>query len=289
MAEFVTANSGVPTHEALLRSAPPGSPRQLALLFTTTGYRATIAALYALEAEFRHIADSRSLEAAHARLEWWREELNLLAVGRPTHPLAKGLLSLHGFGFADWPLLHEPLIAAEVDLARVTYRDWPELESYCFRAAGALQTVIAMVLAGGRPLEDRERRYARLLGEGLRQAEMLRDLRLDASLGRSYAPLQIRGKAGVDPMSVAGDDADAAERTFALNLRERVRARLASLEPILETPELRRTHRHGLVLAALNLRMIERLESESVPAAARFDLEPLARLWTAWRTAVRIA
>jgi hypothetical protein len=40
-------------------------------------------------------------------------------------------------------------------------------------------------------------------------------------------------------------------------------------------------------MASLHLRLIEQLDRSDALAARRFDFEPLGRLWTAWRTAVR--
>lgn len=265
------------------------SPRQLALLFTDERTRAALAGLYEFEAEVRRIVGSHSHEAAHARLQWWRAELDRLARGSPTHPVAVALLAMREHGFTDWALLQELLVAADLDLARFTYHDWPQLEAYCFRAAGALQTAIAAVLAHGRPLADRERAFARRLGAGMRQAEMLRDLHVDIGRGRLYAPLDVLRSADVDPMSLGRSDPGPATQSFLDDWRSRVRGHLHGLGSLLEEPGLQRTHRHGLVLAALHLRMLDRFAGPSARAASRIDLEPLARLWTAWRTAVRHA
>jgi hypothetical protein len=39
----------------------------------------------------------------------------------------------------------------------------------------------------------------------------------------------------------------------------------------------------------MHVRLIERLDGPESPNSRRFDLEPLGRLWTAWRTALRHA
>jgi phytoene/squalene synthetase len=118
---------------------------------------------------------------------------------------------------------------------------------------------------------------------------MLLDLRIDASRGRLYAPLDALRLAGLDGIAFDHGDTSATVRSFLNDWRTRVRVHLDGLGSLLGTPGLRRTHRHGLVLAALHLRMLDRLEARSARDAGRLDLEPLARLWTAWRTAVRHA
>lgn len=289
MAEHPATSMPEVVAEACAPSLPPGSPRQLALLFTEERAHAALGGLYAFEAEVRRIVGSHSHEAAHARLQWWRTELDRLAGGSPTHPIAVALLAMREHGFTDWVLLQELLVAADLDLARFTYQSWAELEAYCFRAAGALQTTIAAVLARGQPLGDRERSFARRLGAGIRQAEMLRDLQIDVGRGRLYAPLDALRSADLDPMSLGRSDPGQAVQVFLDDWRSRVRGHLHGLGSLLEEPELRRRHRHGLVLAALHLRMLDRLGEPSARATGRIDLEPLARLWTAWRTAVRHA
>lgn len=282
-------NSSEPVREALRRGLPPGSPRHLAVLFTERAARAPLSALYAFEAELRRIVASESHEAAHARLQWWRGELERLAAGRPTHPIAVALRPLQDLPRADLTLLHELLAAADLDLARFTYHSWQELEAYCFRSSGALQLLIASVVADGRALTEQERGFARQLGAGMRQAEILRDLNLDVGHGRLYAPLDQLAIAGVDPQSLGRPPTDAAAARFLADWRARVRLALQSLPSVLDAPALRVTQRHGLVLASLHVRLVERLDTSDARASRRPDFEPIGRLWTAWRTAVRHA
>jgi phytoene synthase len=281
--------SSEPVREVLQRGLPPGSPRHLAVLFTDPGARAPLGALYAFEAELRRMLSGASHEAAHARLQWWRGELERLFEGRPSHPVAAALLPLQTHAGADLTLLRELLVAADLDLARFTYHSWQELEAYCFRSSGALQLLVASVVAGGRMLTEHEQRFARQLGSGIRQAEILRDLTPDAGRGRLYAPLDALAAAGVVPEGLARSPTDAAAARFLADWRRRVRDALASLPALLEAPGLRAAQRHGLVLASLHVRLLDRLERPGGGALRRFDLEPLGGLWTAWRTAVRHA
>lgn len=288
MPEATNPSAADPVHEAVQRGLPPGSPRHLAVLFAEPAARSRLGTLYAFEAEIRRVVRSESHEAAHARLQWWRGELDRLAAGRPSHPIASALQSLHGRDGLDLTLLHEVLAAADLDLARFTYLSWPELDAYCFRSGGALQVLIAGVLATGRTLSDAEREFAGRLGTAIRQAEILRDLRVDASGGWLYPPLDALAAAGIDRASLGGPESAAAPAAFKADWRTRIRAELRSLPSLLDTPERRRAQRHGLVLAALHARLVDRLERADTPPA-RFDLEPFARLWTAWRTALRHA
>jgi len=267
----------------------PGSPRHLAALFGGSSARASVEAVYSLEAELRRIVHSASHEAAHARLLWWRGEIDRLSAGKPEHPMAAALLPLREATGSDFSLLGEMLVAADLDLARFKYQTRRELDAYLFRSAGAPQTLIARALAAGRELTAAEREFARRLGAALRQAEIVRDLRLDASSGRIYAPLDLLDASGIDPGSLAGQTHPAALRTFVEAWRRDVRTELAALPALLDSRELRATQRHGLVLAELVARQIDEELDSARPRPRSGRFAPLQRVWTAWRTALRHA
>lgn len=264
-------------------AVPGGSLRHLAVLFSGSPERPLLEAIYAYEAELRRIVQGSSHEAAHARLLWWRGEIDRLAGGRPTHPLAEALLPLRGRRDVDLDLLHEMLVAADLDLARLTYSSWQELDAYLFRSAGAPQVLIAAVLAGERGLAPAEREFAQRLGAAVRQERMLRNLSSDVAHGRLYAPLQALEAAGLEPRTF-GRPPDPAGAAFIADWRERVRCELDGLPALLGVAAHRQAQRHGLVLAELHGRQLRRGHG---PAGSPRDLDPLTRLWTAWRTAVR--
>lgn len=287
MSERGRAGTDAAWQEALARGLPPGSRRHLAVLFAGSPSRTALGALYAYEAELRRIVASESHEAAHARLQWWRGELDRLAGARPSHPITRALLASGTDWRAEAGLLHEVLVAADLDLARFTYRTWSELEAYCFRAGGALQTLIAATLAGVRALSAQEREFARRLGSALRQAEMLLRLPLDVGSGHCYAPLDVLEGLGIEPASLGRGEPAAPARRFLDDWQARVRGELLALPALLETAAERGAQRHGLVLAALHARSLERPAAAGPLRPRRLDLDSLDRLWTAWRTAVR--
>jgi phytoene synthase len=266
----------------------PGSLRHFAVLFSGSPDKPLIGAVYAFEAEMRRIVAGASHEAAHARLQWWRGEIDRLAAGRPSHPLASALLPLRGRRDVDLSLLHEVLVAADLDLARMTYSTWRELDAYLLRSGGITQTLIAAVLAGERGLAPAEREFARRLGAALRQGEMLFDLDRDLVHGRLYAPTAALEAVGIDPQAFARDRRTATASMFVAEWQGRVRSELGSLPSILAEPGLRGAQRHGLVLAALHARWLETRSAASAPAGGPLpELGAFTRLWTAWRTALR--
>jgi phytoene synthase len=268
-------------------SPAPGSLRHFAVLFSGATEKPLIEAVYAFEAELRRIVAATSHEAAHAKLQWWRGEIDRLAAGRPSHPLAHALLPLRGRRDVDLAQLHEMLVAADLDLARMTYSTWQELDAYLFRSASIAQTLIAAVLAGERGLAPAEREFARRLGAALREVEMLFDLDRDLARGRLYAPTAALEAAGLDPAAFVRDRRTATASTFIAGWQDRVRSELGLLPAILAEPALRSAQRQGLVLAALHARWLEQRSAASARAGGpRADLGPFTRLWTAWRTAL---
>ncbi len=267
--------------------APPGSLRYFAVLFAPLVVRPVLDALYGFEAEIRTTVEGVSHEAAHARLQWWRAEIDRLVAGRATHPVALALQPLRENRNVDLSLLHETLVAADLDLARLTYRNWHELDAYCFRAAGALQTVAAAALAGERPLAGPERKFARQLGSALRQAEMIRDLRRDLRNGRLYLPVEVLEAAGLDATTLRGTVQSPVLDPLLGAWRSRISATLASLPGMLPERAHRLTQRPGLVLGALHEKLLMQTAQVGRNADDRAEVKPMTRLWTAWRTAVR--
>jgi len=287
----VSRDGGQPTGGTTSTAPPfasaPGSLRYFSVLFAPADRRPLLEALYAFESAVRDSLAVANHEAAHVRLQWWRGEVDRLMAGRPQHPAMSALLALRRCAGADVTLLHEVLAGADLDLAGFTYSSWQELEAYCFRAAGALQTLHAAGLAGERDLTASERTFARALGSAVRQTELLRDLAPDLARGRLYVPLAALEAAGIDPALVPAAG-PAALQGVVHEWRARLNRRFAELPSMLAAPE-RRTQRPGLVLAALHQQLLARAAAAESPAGASADFGPWRRLWTAWRTAVRYA
>jgi phytoene synthase len=148
---------------------------------------------------------------------------------------------------------------------------------------------MSAVLADGRTLTEQEHLFARRLGTAVRQTEILQNLEPDIARGRLYAPLDELAAAGVEPADLARVRVDTPAARFLADWRDRLLGALQALPSLLDAPELRRAQRHGLVLASLHVRLLERLGTPRVDVPRRFDPEPLGRLWTAWRTALRHA
>jgi len=180
----------------------PGSRRHLAVLSPDRRPREALGPrCNAYEAELQRVVAASPTRRRIARLQWWRGELDRLAAGRPRTRSPARCTARAGTGARGEPA------ARSARRRRPRPRplhlpDWNELEAYCCRAGGALQTLIAATLSGVRPLSGKEREFARRLGSALRQAEMLQRLPLDAGRGHLYAPLDVLHDLGIDPASL---------------------------------------------------------------------------------------
>ncbi len=265
------------------RAAPPGSMRYFSLLYAPDDRRDQLCALYVIDAEIRESAQSANHDVAHTRLQWWRAEIDRLVNGSPQHPATRLLNDSAALDRASFVKLHETLVAADMDLARMTYSNMRELRAYCSRSGGAIQELMAAQLLAPQPLDEATRAAANRIGIGVRQSEILRDLRQDARDGRVYLPQdQLTGH------NVTLEDLRAREvaprlktalREYRDAVREELQAALASA-----TAPLRPLR----VLGALHHRLLNRIAARDFDVAtSRIDLGPIEKPWTAWRAARR--
>ncbi len=273
------------TDEPLQRGTPPGSLRYFAVLYAPKPARPLLEALYAFEAEISDTVRATSHDVSHTRLQWWRGEVDRLVAGRPEHPVTRALLPLREAG-ADVSLLHEAIVAADIDMARVALNDAGEVAALAFRSHGSIQTLAATASGLPRAVATAELEFARCLGDTIAGVESLRDLRAEVTAGRLRLPLDQLEQAGVEPARLLDEPAPAGLSGVLQHEKERLQRQLAGLEPLLNRDE-RTTQRQGLVLAALHWRLLDRIDTTRGAARHRVDVSPWSKFWTSWRTAVR--
>jgi phytoene synthase len=247
--------------------------------------RPLLCALYAFEAEVEETVRAANHDVAHARLRWWRGEVDRLVAGHAEHPVTRALAPMRGFAADALPLLHEALVAADIELARMTFQDQRELQVYCERAGGSIQSVAAAASAGVASLGDDDRGFARRLGSAIKQADLLRDLRLNAMAGRLPFPLDALDDAGIAPADLQGGPLTPSVEGFLEARRLRIDHALQDAMQAFP-PHQRAVQRQGLVLGALYRALIARIAHRGELARSPADVPPLQRVWTAWRTAM---
>ena len=154
-------------------------------------------ALYAFCREVDDVADDDNAPLAirSERLEEWRVDIRKACEwGEPSNPVCRELRPY--IRKYSLPLMYfEELISGmEADLVKTRYRDFDELQSYCYRAASVVGLLsIRIFECAGESVEH----YAENLGHALQLTNILRDVAEDAKRGRIYLPQSVMDKHGV--------------------------------------------------------------------------------------------
>jgi 15-cis-phytoene synthase len=264
------------------RAAPPGSMRYFACLYAPEEARDVVLALYVIDAEIRESAQSANHDVAHTRLTWWRSEVDRLVNASAQHPAMRILNDQPFVPQSTFARLHELLVAADMDLARMTYANEQELRAYCSRTSGTVESLIACVLTRSETLQPEVQKFANAIGVGVRKAEIVRDLRQDVYEGRVYLPLDELQRHSIEPERLR-------DREIAPVVREVLKEFQAHALQDLSTPvdrQYRASLRPLLVMGALHRRLLDRIAKNNYEVAAeRIELGPVEKPWTAWRAA----
>ena len=148
-------------------------------------------ALYAVYAFCRTVDDvadlGRDPAAQREGLRRWREDVARCFEpgGAPVHPIARQLQA----AVTAYPIPRAALEAiidgCAMDLDRVRYETFDDLEPYCYRVASAVGLCCIEIFGYTEP---RAREYAVHLGKALQLTNIVRDVGADARVGRVYLP-----------------------------------------------------------------------------------------------------
>jgi 15-cis-phytoene synthase len=264
------------------RAAAPGSMRYFACLYAPEEVRDVMLALYVIDAEIRESAHSANHDVAHTRLGWWRAEIDRLINANAQHPATKILSEQSFVPHATFARLHELLVAADMDLARMTYSNEKELLAYCSRSGGTVESLIACALTRTATPPPDVQTFANSIGVGIRKAEIVRDLRQDAYDGRVYMPLEELQHHSVETEHLRNREIAPAVREVLKNFQAHAKQNL--------TATVDGSHRAALrplfVIAALHRRLLDRIAAKNFDVTTeRVELGPIEKPWTAWRAA----
>jgi len=273
------------------RAAPPGSMRYFALLYTAPESHHALTALFVIDAEIRESAQSPNHDVAHTRLQWWRTEIDRLVNATAQHPAAKLLHSGNAAQRKEFAKLHELVVAADMDLARMTYANAAELKAYASRSGGAIAELMAIVL-GTKALDAKAdasgQALANRLGLAIRLTEIVRDVRADAYGGRLYLPLEILDRRGAKLEDFVAKDYGAAAKAALRELSEIATQEFATVMADISSAG-RAYLRPLIVLAALHRQLLRRIAKQDFNVAnERIDLGPIEKPWVAWRAARKL-
>jgi len=267
------------------KAAASGSSFYYSFLFLPPERRRAITALYAFCREVDDVVDeTREPQIAATKLAWWRAEIGNLFAGNPQHPVTKALaVSKDRFSIRQ-ERLNDIIDGMEMDLTQSRYLDWPGLERYCYRVAGAVGLLAAGIFGYHDP---RTLEYARELGIAFQLTNIIRDVGEDARKNRIYLPMAELKEFGVPAADIlASRETPQFKRLMAF---EAARARRHYEQAMQALPDAdRRTQRPGLIMAAIYRTLLEEIERDGFRVLTRkTSLTPLRKFWIAWRTWVR--
>ena len=268
----------------MLTESPAAPVREFVLRFAPEALRSTVAALLDVERELAATArDGLDHAVAHARLDWWDEELERLATAAPRHPATRALAAAAAAAGRSPPDLRPLVEAARIEVARVAFLERAELDAYLAHwNSGLFRTLTLAGLAGDDPQAAAAERYAATAGPALREIELLAAVTRHALAGRVFVPLG-------DPPA---PHAPWTREPLGADESDRLRSRFRELRAALRAAggALPATARAALtaplVWSALGLRTATDCEAAlpGIPQPARTG--PLRRNLHAWRAAL---
>ena len=277
--------------------------RYLAWLYSPPSQQPVFAKLCEIESEIAgSLRPGLDHHVAHARLQWWREECERCAQGRPVHPLTRELVKAYGAVPAGRP---SPLAGisgfvdtAVWDLAGATFETRKELTAYCDRWAGAMfetaagQVAVGVAANAGASETSPSVPVAgsrwRALGAAVREIELLAELAREAHVGRLRVPLDELERAGVEVRSLAKPPWPAPLVTLVRARHEALRATIGECLGALGRDQ--QTEFRGLLVwAALAWKQSVRAQRALPNIISPRRYHALADGWLAWRAAHRAA
>lgn len=177
------------------KTAKSGSSFYYSFLFLPKDKRLAITALYAFCREVDDIADAEmDNKIKLVKLEWWRSEIESLFEGSAHHPVTQALTSHIKKFNLDKKYFLEIIDGMEMDLQRVRFANFEELNLYCYRVAGVVGLLSASIFG----FKDAQTlKYAKKLGLALQLTNIIRDIYEDSLRDRLYLPLDELEKFGV--------------------------------------------------------------------------------------------
>ncbi|VVD66645.1 squalene/phytoene synthase family protein [Pandoraea anhela] len=263
------------------KAGPPGSALYYALLQLPPSKRDDA---YAVHAFCQEIGDIHSAVhdpgVAHAKLDWWRQELARLFSSHPAHPVTRALIPVVKRLNLSREAFEAVLHGAEMDLSQMRYLDFAGLTHYCDAAGGAPAELASHVYGFDDPQTPAR---ARTLGHAITLGRRVSDAGVDARAGYVYFPIDELQRFGVTAADLQNGKYSPA--FVELMKFQHARARQAIADAAAAIPKHdRRRQRPLLALAALQLALMDEVAASDYQVLhQRIDLTPLRKFWKAWR------
>jgi phytoene synthase len=267
------------------KATQSGSSFYYSFLFLPPDRRRAITALYAFCREVDDTVDECSDPSlARTKLAWWRQEIEHMVQGHPSHPVTRAMQA-HLAPFAlDAKYLQAIIDGMEMDLDQNRYLDYAAMERYCWHVASAVGILSAAIFGASQP---QTLQYAEKLGLAFQLTNIIRDVGEDARKGRVYLPISELQQFGVTVADLL--NARHSEKFVALMRFQTARAQRTYDEAFALLPAAdRRAQRPGLIMAAIYRTLLDEIEADGFHVLTqRIALTPIRKLWLAWKTYIR--
>jgi squalene synthase HpnC/squalene synthase HpnD len=149
--------------------------------------RAALEAVYAFCRFIDDVADDADRQNPAELLSRWRDELDRVYDGQPTHQIGIALAdAVRRFPLGRQHFL-DLITGVETDLCQTRYESFADLRQYCYRVASTVGLLCIEIFGYRQPTA---RDYAVDLGIAFQLTNILRDVMEDAQRGRIYLPLE---------------------------------------------------------------------------------------------------
>ncbi len=185
-----------------MNPAPPRAETKssffLGFLLLPRAKREALSAAYAYCRLIDDIVDSGSLSKDEARkmLDFWREEIERLYAGKPTHSISAALLG----PVSDYKIPKEAFLemirGCAMDLDGARYETIADLESYMRGVASSVGIMCVRIFGWKHTPDARMNEFATTFGYAFQLTNILRDVGADLEIGRIYLPLSDLRAAG---------------------------------------------------------------------------------------------
>ncbi|WP_323034227.1 presqualene diphosphate synthase HpnD [Pararhodobacter sp.] len=264
------------------RAAKSGSSFYYSFMFLPPEQRQAITALYAFCREVDDVVDEcHDVSLAQIKLEWWRQEVERIFTGTPTHPVGFALQDvLTRFKLPQEQLL-EIIDGMAMDLSQTRYLDFKGLQLYCYRVASVVGLLSVEIFG----YENRQTlKYAHDLGVALQLTNIIRDVGEDARRGRIYLPIEDLQRFGVpakDILEARYSDAFRELMAFQAERAEHFYEQAFAQLPAGD----RKAQRPGLVMAAIYRTLLREIAPDGFQVLdRRISLTPVRKVWLAGST-----
>lgn len=170
----------------------------LGFLFLSKPRRRALSAVYAYCRTIDDIVDSGTLgrEQAQKMLDFWREEIERLFAGKPTHSVSRELLApIKTFRLPKEPFL-EMIRGCSMDLGPVRMENFENLESYMHGVACSVGRLCVEIFGYQFTSRDNMAEFVKLYGYAFQLTNIIRDVGADLEMDRVYLPLSEMREAG---------------------------------------------------------------------------------------------